>query len=310
MKNNKGSLNPSELKSSKIEATERNYESIQWETTCQTSSTLVDHTVDSSNSKERVFNRSYTTILDPFINPNPRIMNFTKKAMVFDIPIYALASVADRKIFHAANIMAQYLDNNEDGTPDNPLVVEAILKNHGVLILWKNESDLSQDVFDSLEKEASAQDLGEYETIPNWHSNGKRGPFDTSLEEILHLITHVGYQNAYPTIFGEIPGTKVANAMDRARGGQFLRVPKKYPNNSWFSYDDKSCDYSCQVTEYIYWALTSLLGAQENRKHEIGHEWKLYTREKVKLSDPHIFKILTDKQYGFPRILPDGSYRK
>ena len=76
MKNNKGSLNPSELKSSKIEATERNYESIQWETTCQTSSTLVDHTVDSSNSKERVFNRSYTTILDPFINPNPRIMNF------------------------------------------------------------------------------------------------------------------------------------------------------------------------------------------------------------------------------------------
>ena len=76
MKNNKGSLNPSELKSSKIEATERNYESIQWETTCQTSSTLVDHTVDSRNSKERIFNRSYTTILDPYIIPNPRITNF------------------------------------------------------------------------------------------------------------------------------------------------------------------------------------------------------------------------------------------
>ena len=78
MKNNTGSLNPSEFKSSKIEATERNYESIQWETTCQTSRTLVDHTVDSSNSKERVFKRSYTTILDPYINPNPRITNFTK----------------------------------------------------------------------------------------------------------------------------------------------------------------------------------------------------------------------------------------
>ena len=310
MKNNEGSLNHCELKSSQIEAGKRNYISIQRETTHQTSNTLVDYRLDSGLSKKRVFNRSYTTILDPFANPDPRITNFTKKVMVFDIPIYASTSVADRKIFHAANIMAQYLDNDEDGTPDNPLVVEAILKNNGGLILWSNESDLTKDLFDSLEKEASTQDLGEHETIPNWHSNGKNGAFDASLEEIFHLITHVGYQKAYPEVFGEIPGTKVANAMDRARGGRFIRVPKKYPPNSWFRYDDKSCDYSCQVTEYLYWALTSLLGAQENRKNEIGHEWKLHTPEKVKQFDPYIFKLLTDKQYGFPRILPDGSYRK
>ena len=39
--------------------------------------------------------------------------------------------------------MAQYLDNNEDGTPDNPLVVEAIKIGSDSL---KNESDLSQEV--------------------------------------------------------------------------------------------------------------------------------------------------------------------
>ena len=49
------------------------------------------------------------------------------------------------------------------------------------------------------------------------------------LEEILHLVTDCGYANAYPEIFGEYKGTKIALAMDKARGGYFEKIPKRYP---------------------------------------------------------------------------------
>ena len=156
--------------------------------------------------------------------------------------------------------------------PDNPLVVEAIKENNGFLLIWKYESDLM--IFNSLENPDAGQDLGADETIPDWHTNGNTGQFDATLEEILHLITHVGYHNAYPAIFGESTGSSIANAMDVARGGQFTNIPETYSENAWYTYDDETCDYACQVTEYTYWALTSILGAQSNRLGDIGHEWR------------------------------------
>ena len=50
--------------------------------------------------------------------------------------------------------------------------------------------------------------------------------------------------------------------MDKARGGQFTEIPNQYPSSAWYTYDDETCDYKCMSTEYIYWALTSILGGQ------------------------------------------------
>ena len=79
-------------------------------------------------------------------------------------------------------------------------------------------------------------------------------------------------------------GKQIAKAMDKARGGHFRRVPKKYPKGAWYTYDDRSCDYGCQVTEYTYWGLTSILGAQEfpGRLDNIKNEWRPNTAQKVK----------------------------
>ncbi|APD06998.1 hypothetical protein UJ101_01482 [Flavobacteriaceae bacterium UJ101] len=233
-------------------------------------------------------------------NSDPGYTAANRKVEVFGIPIYAYADVEDSKLLHAANIMAQYLDNNEDGTVDNPTLLEALKANKAALYLWKTEAQ--QGTLD-------AQDLGADETIPTWYTNGQTGQFDASLEEVWHVITHSGYANAYPTIFGENTGTSLTNAMDIARGGQFTTIPTPYPSNAWYTYDDTTCDYNCMATEYIYWAMTSILGAQENRLNEISNEWKLNTKTLVENTDTDVYALLTDAQYAFPTVLPDGTYR-
>ncbi|MFD0964664.1 hypothetical protein [Pseudofulvibacter geojedonensis] len=231
---------------------------------------------------------------------------FTKKVVVFGIPIYAVTAVDNNRLLHAANIMAQYLDNNEDGTIDNQLVLDKMIENNAYMVMWKNENDLNINPPNN----ALGQDLGNDETIPVWHTNGHTGQFDAALEEVWHIITHAGYSKAYPSIFGEQQGSSLSNAMDTARGGQFNNIPNTYPEGAWYTYDDTTCTYACQATEYFYWAMTSILGAQNNRLNEIQQEWKLNTSALVQSTDATIYNLLTDTQYKFPTVLPDGTYRQ
>lgn len=233
--------------------------------------------------------------------------NFNRKVVVFGIDIYAVAVVENAKLLHAANIMAQYLDNDEDGRVDNQLVLDNMLENKAFLVMWKTENDLEIDLPDN----RIGQDLGNDETMPNYVSNGKQGRFDASLEEVLHIINNAGHSYAYPEAFGQNQDSALALAMDIARGGQFLTVPSSYPATAWYSYDDETCEYAdCQTIEYLYWALTSMLGGQETRLDEIGHEWKLNTKELVQETDTAIFNLLTNPTYQMPTVLPDGSYRQ
>lgn len=238
---------------------------------------------------------------------------FYKQVDVFGVQVYATAATPDRKVLHAANVLAQYLDNDADGRPDNEVVVDTMRKNKAAMIMFATEQDsveidleafIPVELLDSM----ALQDLYGEETQPG--GSTERG-FDATLEEVLHLITSAGYADAYPDIFGEKSGTAIARAMDIARGGHFEQVPRRYPQNAWYTYYDETCDYGCQITEYIYWALTSILGGQDfpGRAEEICDEWRLNTASTVRQGDRAIYDLLTDPQYRFPTRLPDGQYR-
>jgi len=173
------------------------------------------------------------------------------------------------------------------------------------MVMWKNENDLREPP-----SGRTGQDLGNDETNPTYISSNKTGRFDAALEEVFHIITHAGYSKVYPNVFGEMEGSQIANAMDIARGGRFSSIPNPYPSDAWYTYDDSTCEYNCQVTEYFYWAMTSILGGQENRLGEIQQEWKLNTREKVESQDPLVYQLLTNVEYAFPTVIPDGTYRR
>ncbi len=243
--------------------------------------------------------------------PHAAFGQFSNFVDVFGVKIYAMADVGDTKLLHAANILAQYLDNDEDGKADNQKVLDAMLSNKAFVVMVKtgDSPDIGRFFRANPPEDMIGQDLYDEETIPGGAANGR---FDASLEELLHIVTHAGYAFAYPSIFGEFPGTEVANSMDIARAGRFETVPEKYPGEAWYSYYDETCDYGCQVAEYTYWALTSILGGQDfpGRLERIQDEWRLNTREKVKNGDPAVYQILTDPQYRLPSVLPDGTYRR
>lgn len=240
------------------------------------------------------------------VNKDTGFNSFPKKVMVFGIPIYALPGVEDVKLLHAANVMAQYLDNNEDGVVDNQLVLDAMKQNKAFLYMWK-----TQNTNISFPSGHQGQDLGADETVPAWHTNGHTGRFDASLEEVWHIINLAGHAKAYPTVFGLKKGTQLANAMDKARGGYFQTIPATYPSSAWYTYDDSTCAYGdCQTVEYFYWSMSSILGAQANRLGEIQQEWKLNTKAKVQATDTAIYSLLTDVTYKLPTVLPDGTYKR
>ena len=228
-----------------------------------------------------------------------------RKVSVFGIDIYAVPEVNDNKLIHAANVLAQFLDNNEDGNVDNNQAHNKMIKNKAFIIMWKDDNDIDIDP----PSDRIGQDLGDDETNPDFVINNREGQFDASLEEIWHIISHSGYAYAYPEVFGENPGTTLTNAMDIARGGFFTVIPDSYPSNAWYTYYDYTCEYDCMAAEYFYWAITSILGAQENRLNEIGDEWILNTSELVETVDTSIYSLLTADEYNFPTELPDGSYR-
>ena len=236
-----------------------------------------------------------------------KTVTLTKQIDVFGVHVYATDNVADEKMLHAANMMAEYLDNDEDGVPDNQLVVDAMVSENTMLLMGKDEDEMRSMDWSTIPPGAK-QGLWDEETVPG---GAQRGIFDAAIEEIIHPITDVGYAKAYPEVFGTKPGTVVAKIMDKARGGHFEKVPEKYPDDAWYTYYDKTCLYDCQITEYVYWALTSILGAQDfpGRLENIQEEWRFNTKEKLQKGDPEIYVLLTDPQYKFPTVLPDGVYR-
>jgi len=230
---------------------------------------------------------------------------FAKRVNVFGVDIVASAATPDDKVLHAANVMAQYFDNDEDGALDNPALVDKMIENKALLIMFADFEELEQSGLrgSDLSDRYRMQDCEGHETNP---AEG----FDASIEEVLHLISDTGYGELYPEAFSTDPGTRLTDAMDLARGGQFDEVPPEYPPGAWYTYTDETCHYDCMAGEYFYWALSTILGAQADsqRCEWISNEWRPCTAEAVAEMDPAVYALMTDPQYRMPTVLPDGSY--
>jgi hypothetical protein len=134
---------------------------------------------------------------------------------------------------------------------------------------------------------------------------------DASVEEILHTINACGQVEVYPDAFNLGPNSSLlSDAMDIARGGQFINLPSQYPEAAWYHYDDWTCDYECMAIEYLYWCIVSHMGILDDIQtcNGIDNEWELCTPELFESTDISMYAILTNPQYKLPQLAPDGNY--
>lgn len=215
----------------------------------------------------------------------------------FGIPVCATERVSDRALEHAAGVMNRLLDFDQNGTPDSPPVLAELRDSGAFYAVFPNERAVDR-FFDRLDD--SQHDSYEASVVvmeDEMDISGREG-WDPTIEEALHVITQFGYAEAFPEAFGEFRGSAIADLMDAARGGYHARVPNRYPAGAVYTYDDRSCDYGCQITEFTFWAITSMRGLNRNRADEIGDEWRLYTPELMASRAPGLVALLSDPRFG------------
>ena len=235
---------------------------------------------------------------------------------VFGIYVISHSSIPTEYVEHSANVLAEFMDNDADGVMDDPEVHRFLVENNFVVPVWTEA--LREEVFPSLRGTFCEDNLGwaasMYYGNDDWAFGGikQAGTWDTNLEEIWHVVS-VGWYNTYPEYFGDRTGSRLADAVDAARGGHFLTVPNSYPEGAWYTYDDYTCDYSCQMHEYFYWILMANIDALDpaytSKCADSEDEWYVCTKDELQQIDPLAYDLLNNQGFKLPTRIPSGSYR-
>jgi hypothetical protein len=236
---------------------------------------------------------------------------FDRGVEVFGVTVWATPCVSQQALLRAGNVLAQYLDADQNGHPDNPMVAEELSALQTTILLFADAAEAQAFHTSSLPAGIQAYRFLLASQVNPWFDPAAPNTlFDESLTGILAIITEHGYANAYPQIFGTTAGTQIAQAMDAARGGHFPGIPPQYPSGAWYTPTGPT-DYGELITDYLGWAITSSLGAQAypGRLEEIEDTWQLNTPELLRQVDTLVIQLLDDPGYSLPHTLPDGNYQ-
>jgi hypothetical protein len=259
--------------------------------------------------------------VDPEVNAssfevveNPRsdekgFREFTTYVDMNGLGIYGEDGISEEKMLYVAAIFAELLDNDEDGQWDDPEVVTQLLQSEAMMPVFTREgSDAENEFFRHYDGDGVSAVLYNGEVDPS--RPGHWGE-DATIEETMHTINHVGHVQVYPTVFGLEPdSSRLTEAMDVARGGQWTSFPDDYPDEAWYHYEDRTCDYECMAIEYIYWAQVSNMGILDDPQtcSGIANEWELCSKELLEEGDVLIYALITDPNQPLPQLAPDGEY--
>merc|ERR1712226_301988 len=134
--------------------------------------------------------------------------SYSKFTKVFGVGVFGHSSISDAKFQHVASVLAEWLDNDEDGCVDNPTVLTALLAKHNgdqTAIVSPGTSGARHNNHTSSWTGTLQHELGEAgysssapifneELLPNCADPAATASCaDASLEEIWHTITSHGY---------------------------------------------------------------------------------------------------------------------
>jgi len=258
-------------------------------------------------------------------------VSWTKKSVlsgfdkyeVFGVPAFCETGGNQIKCQHMLSVLAAYIDNNNDGCPDNPPdFLKNILKSSipaeepgvGAVILTKKKSFQMPAGFQAYYGLTMWEDETRPECSGTLASDTCR---DASLEEVFHLLTDKGYGPTWPADLGlySTSNSSLTRAMDKARNppsGTPILQPVNgawaYPSGAWWKHPDPTCQYNrCQTTEYHWHTTASYLGMYAGMTPDI---YTYNTKAKMVTGDPLAVAMIekTSTGYRHPTVAPTGKY--
>ena len=245
---------------------------------------------------------------------------FTKCAMPFGVLIGADKDMPDARVKLAINIVAEMLDQDRDGRPDDESIV-------GELRRWKDRGWLAMPM--DHEKWANEQVpkfrgvLGYDLIIPDWWMrtdntdpktralNQISDPLERvkalTREEVTHFIIQIGYSVVYPAQFGMNDRTSViARETKRAACDWWQHLQNDCPDSPAEVQGQGSCSSAnCDVSEFYQQVLSVRAGMRPGwygigfprTKEEL--EPKLSQEMKAILDDPKYHQINKPLTYDY-----------
>jgi len=265
-----------------------------------------------------------------------------KKQRIFGVVVRGAPDVPFWAWTYASNVLARYLDSNQDGQADDGNLIAALAPTQrqlGFAILRCYGS------------------IGKGRLKDSWfaiaHTNGQESlsehtRFQRQVIEEFHHGVFYGLEKAYPTVFGSST-SELRAAIDESYGncqrsyvcamavdckhytctctndpqpcddaGQYDCIFETGSCNGVFHYEEPSCSGGCLVTEGFYRAWTTAYGYEcAGQAAEMAAEWGICTAAELE-SNPKtakLYAIVTGTAasqqtlgYVLPSVVPDGSY--
>ncbi|CAE7372464.1 Psma1 [Symbiodinium natans] len=238
-----------------------------------------------------------------FVPPPAGLAPWADRSLeVFGVLVAAAPRVDPRTLLHAAAVLAEFLDQDQDGFADVPEVSWQLQEHQAVVLLLADEDEYltGAGAVEGLESEVIKNDN------PGWNCS-VRGVFvfselfqtetrrkdgeDAAWEEILHLITHVGYGCAFPERWGfqQISEKGIRSELSRALDIALGSCPPSYTGRQ--GRKERDCHYFYE--------------GGRSCSPSLEHEYSHCTQELLRLHDPEGFRLAGLLPQGLPR----GLYR-
>ncbi len=215
---------------------------------------------------------------------------FGKSAIIFGhMLICAKDNISHEKLAHAAQVAAEWLDNDLDGQIDEPGLINSMKKSKPLLIMSQYEFT-QQEIYklESSFDDYLGQDLYGEETKPGGYIR------DATQEEVLHLVVNSAWSVLYPEIFGQETSSKVYKEWEKAE------------RKGYYSYGDPTCDNICKSSEFFYLSTAAYLHAKSELQSD---EMRIKSKQELQEKLPQTFNIIESERYNYPKNhWPTGQY--
>ena len=231
----------------------------------------------------------------------------TQCAMPFGVLLAADKRMPEAYVHQAAGILAEMLDQNMDGEPDDPALVKLLQDRQ---IAWL-AMPVDPETWEREQLPKLLQVLGYDIIIPSWWMGVRSNTPDdharaVMVEEVHHFITQFGLSRLYPEVFGVEDWSSVI-AQETARAQcDFWQHPENDCPGSPGDVDGDCSDPNCDVVEFYQQVVVMRAGMEPGWRGigfpENREELESVLGEEIKavMDDPAYHQLSTPLTFNYP----------